>query len=499
MCQGKRGFLGYRASLHSFNGVSFFRSVGVLTAGTIISQLLILAAAPVLTRLYSPAAFGVLGVYAGLASMLATAGCASYDSAISYARDEASAVALARLSLVIIATTASAVAILGLYGADAVLLWLNLAHAIDYTWALPLTILSQGCFQISHNYLLRSRAYVTVGTCNIIQSAATLSAQMAFAFIQTPAGIILGYVVGRVAAAAAALRAFPALRQRWSTEIAGARKLGSIAVEYRKFPAYITWSSLLNQASTLLPVFVMATFFGVDAAGLFALSQRVLQMPAGFVSASVGKVFISLAHDPRYRDAMKQLTEMMVRVLALLGVPSFSLLVLIAPQLFSFAFGPTWYEAGVYAQWLTPWLVLTFVSSPLSAILPVFNKQEHELGFQIVLLVARGSALATGVLYESPLLAVKLFGLASAGCWACFLFYSLQLVGHRPTAVCGWLFREITVAAAFLFPVAATVATISEPYSNPCVLVVVALCSLSLATSTVIRLIRIRKDGAYLR
>ncbi|MDT2264523.1 hypothetical protein P7H12_14360 [Paenibacillus larvae] len=52
----------------------FVKQVSVLAGGTAFSQLLLVAASPVLTRLYTPEQFGVLSVYVALLSIFTVIG-----------------------------------------------------------------------------------------------------------------------------------------------------------------------------------------------------------------------------------------------------------------------------------------------------------------------------------------------------------------------------------------------------------------------------------------
>ncbi len=64
----------------------FARSVAVVTAGTALGQGLVLASAPLLTRLYTPADFGVLAVYSSIVSLVAVVGALRYELAIALLR-----------------------------------------------------------------------------------------------------------------------------------------------------------------------------------------------------------------------------------------------------------------------------------------------------------------------------------------------------------------------------------------------------------------------------
>src|SRR5690606_21592699 len=83
----------------------FVRNVAVLAGGTALGQLLTIAASPVLTRLYDPADFGVLGVYAALLTTITTVASLRYELAIPVSDDEEEAASLLVLCLVAVIGT----------------------------------------------------------------------------------------------------------------------------------------------------------------------------------------------------------------------------------------------------------------------------------------------------------------------------------------------------------------------------------------------------------
>lgn len=50
----------------------FLRPVATLLTGTTLAQLVVYAARPLLTRLFSPEEFGALGFYAGVVAVIAS-------------------------------------------------------------------------------------------------------------------------------------------------------------------------------------------------------------------------------------------------------------------------------------------------------------------------------------------------------------------------------------------------------------------------------------------
>ena len=72
----------------------------------------------------------------------------------------------------------------------------------------------------------------------------------------------------------------------------------------------------------------------------------------------------------------------------LAAVAPFALLYLLAPWLFPLVFGATWHDAGYYARALTPWLFMSVMTSPISNIFIVTERQSRLLAFAVAYCVA---------------------------------------------------------------------------------------------------------------
>ncbi|MFA4907981.1 MAG: hypothetical protein WC602_06930, partial [archaeon] len=70
------------------------------------------------------------------------------------------------------------------------------------------------------------------------------------------------------------------------------------------------------------------------------------------------------------------LVRNMVLKLVWISLPFFIVTVLFAPPIFSFVFGADWREAGVYTQLLSLWFFGNFLTSPISDIPLIVNRQK---------------------------------------------------------------------------------------------------------------------------
>jgi O-antigen/teichoic acid export membrane protein len=206
-------------------GGVFVRHVVTLASGTAIAQLLFVLAMPVLSRLYTPSDYGTLAVYSSTLTVLLVLASLRYEAAIPLPEDEEVAGSLLALTLLVLAAMAVLLALLVWLAGDAFVARANVAALRPYLWLIPVGLLGAGTHQALAYWAIRRRAF------------------------------------GRIA--------------RTSLRAAAGR--------YRRFPLLTTWSGLLNVGSLQLPSILFSASFGAAAAGLYALSYKMLVLPTMLV------------------------------------------------------------------------------------------------------------------------------------------------------------------------------------------------------------------------
>ena len=411
-----------------WSGGGFGASVAVLVSGSAIGQVLTLAVAPILTRLYTPEELGVLAVFASILAIGTVAICFRYEVAIPLPDDDATARDLAWLCLGIATVASAAVGVAALALAE------PLSHIDAVEDAAPLLVLLApslfgiGVIQVLTYWSLRRRRFPLIGAANATQAGAQAGAQVGMGAAHLgAAGLLVGYALGRLLGAAVLVARL--WRDASLTRRPTFRALRSVGRAYRQFPALALWSSLLNSASAELPVLVVAILFGSEVVGFFGYTVRVLQTPMGLVGIAVGQVYYANVAGMREGPELRETTLGVFRRLVALATGPLLLVLIAGPALFAFVFGEEWRQAGSYAQWLAPWLFVVFIASPLSSLVFVLNRQRQELVFQSTLIAGRLGALFVGAALGTADLAIHMLGVVSACLWAAYLVWLLHIVG----------------------------------------------------------------------
>lgn len=388
-------------------GGAFGRSVVTLASGTAIGQLLLFLAVPVLTRLYTPADYGALAVYSSTLTVLVVLASLRYEAAIPLPQDEDTAASLLALTFLLLTVTAAIVSLLVWLAGDAFVAVVKVPALRPYRWLLPVGFIGAGMYQALSYWAIRRGEFGRVARTKLSQGVGQVVSQVGLGAAGAGApGLLIGDVIGRVAGGGGL--ALLALRGRSHARVTRASVL-SAASRYRRFPLLATWSGLLNVGSLQLPSILFSASFGAAAAGLYALSFKMLVLPTMLVGQAVGQVFLSraapLAGEP---ERLRQLTERTALTLFACGLPVFGALALAGPQLFAILMGDEWDAAGHYAQLLAPWFAVWLVSSPLSGLLSVREWQGSALIFSAFEFALRLGAVLIGASRGSPVLTVML-------------------------------------------------------------------------------------------
>lgn len=401
---------------------SFARGVGVLAGGTTGAQVLLIIAAPLLTRLYTPEEFGVLAVYTGLLALLSVVASLRYEIAIPLPECHTEACNLLILSFLTVIFISLFTGFLVLFWADELAMALGAPQLARYFWLLPIGVFLSGIYNVLNYWAVRMKAFSDIAATRINQAVATLAIQL-IGFKLGSLALLLGQAVGRGVGSVRLLRSFAREGEYKNWSWKGVRQM---AVEHKRLPFFSTWSALFNTAGIQLPPLMLAIYFGSSSAGLYSLAHRILALPMAVLGGAVAKVFFGNASEAHRGGHLKELVRKTHAALVGIAMPVSLTLVLAAPDLFSMIFGEEWKQAGEFAQWMAPWLYLVFITSPLTALFTIMKKEQQLMFFEASLLLLRVGAIILGARFGGILGSIILFSLVSAFSrvgillWICF-------------------------------------------------------------------------------
>jgi len=410
---------------------TFAADVMKLASGTTIAQGLTVIASPLLTRLYVPDAFGLLALFTSITGILKAISCLRYELAIVLPQsdEEGANVLGGSLLVVILVTGLSTLAVI--LGKTPLLRLLKAADLAPFLWLVPLTTLIGGVFLALNHWNTRTKQFGRLSIAQVVSALVVTGAQLGLGYVGYATG---GSLIG-ASVLGAALVTMVLGGQIWRDD--GVLFLRSIRwrhiaeqlKRYRKFPQYDAWAILLNNISWQLPAFLLAAFFSKTEVGYYALSFRVLKLPMALIGTAIGQVFFQRAAEAKNEGKLAVVVESNFRRLVILGLLPFLLLTIVGKDLFTVIFGQSWSEAGVYTQILSIWIFFWFISSPMSTLFRVLERQEFSLVLNITIFVSRFVALGIGGLIGNARLALFLFAISGVFLYGYLSFSIMNAAG----------------------------------------------------------------------
>ena len=391
----------------------FSRNVLTLMTGTTIAQALPIAAAPILTRIFTPEDFGLFAFYFAIVSILAVLATARYELAIVLPKRRDDAYQIVIMSWVI-STVVSLLTlfIIWLFESQIVGLFNNPAIANWLYW-IPLSVFLTGIYNSLYYWFNRERGYRDMANSRIVQSSTMVLSQISFGFLTklTALGLMLGHVIGQILAILYMGQKF--IKDTRNSHKPKKLKQFVLAKRYINFPKFLLVAHTMNITSMQLPNIFFNILFTTTVAGFYMLIQRVIGAPIVIVGGAIGDVFRQQA-SKTYSEHGECINEYKntFKKLLIISVLPFGVFVFIAPDLFAIVFGENWREAGFYAQILTPMFILQFITSPLSVMFLIAEKQKLDLFWQSGLLVTTGTAFLVGYAFKDVVITITLFSAA---------------------------------------------------------------------------------------
>jgi len=309
-----------------------------------LAQALAFAAAPLLTRLYTPEAFGKFAVFGALVTILAPLGSLRYEWALPLPADEAQAHHLLALCLVAVGCSSVVVAFTGSLVAQ----WTDVSGGTIAL--LPVAIFVFGLHTAVTGWLVRDRAFAQLARVRFVTIVGILACQLGLGQLRPSVtslilGFIGGYVVGLILASYACSRALLAMAA--CVHLGGIRQ---VAAEYRSFAIFTSPAGVINAIGSQLPNLLLPSLYGPAVTGQYSLAQRVLGQPMALVGQAVNQVLWGNAAR-LLTDEPAGLWPLFVRLnacLLALMLPGLAL-TWIGAEVFTFIFGPAWGQAGSFA------------------------------------------------------------------------------------------------------------------------------------------------------
>ena len=169
------------------------------------------------------------------------------------------------------------------------------------------------------------------------------------------------------------------------------------------------------------------------------------------VGQAVAQVFFQKASEVQNLNGELSLfVEKIFEKLVSIGLYPILMLTLIGKDLFAVLFGERWAEAGVYVQLIGLMVFFRFISSPMSTLFSVLEKQGSGLIVNVLLFLSWCVSLIVGGMTGNIKLTLFLYSICGVGIYGSFCFWLITTAGGSIIFVVNQIIKYIIYSSPML-------------------------------------------------
>lgn len=365
---------------------TFLKSITILASGSVFAQLITLASAPFITRLFTPEDIGIYTYVLAFSHLFMAVINGRYDMSIVTEEKEEHVFSLIKLSFLICIGASILISI----GIALYFRFFSETYA-SYTYTavfLLVLLISYGVINILTSYNNRHKEYKLMSSTYVIRTGCqNIGAIVCGIFKTGMLGLLFPYTVGQLMGINRQAKSLkPHLKE---VKNVTRKQLLEVSKLHYKQPLFSAPALFANSFSYSSLTFFIEALFGMGVVGFYSISVRVLGLPLSVISGNVSRVFFEEAsreydQTGQFYKAFRKTTLFLVA----LAIPMILCMIFIAPPLSGLLFGKGWEEAGIYIKVLATMFGIRFIVTSLSPGLLVAKKQNYELMLQVLFIIS---------------------------------------------------------------------------------------------------------------
>ncbi|MEQ9103709.1 MAG: oligosaccharide flippase family protein [Rhodothermales bacterium] len=384
---------------HLLDDSGFRGPVLKLLTGTGYAFILAYVAKTILLRMYDPGDFGIYAAVFAIVSICQPLVTLRYEDALMISDTPRKAAHAFVLSMGVLIGMCMLLLVLIPLRHEIEQLFGEPAMA-DWIWTVPVVLFIQRGAKTMELWLSRNEQFSLISGGQVAQSTVMTVVRIGAGFVRaSPGGLIFGFALGHLAQAALYVK-------RMGTSVRAALEgspggldtgmLREVAVRYRKFPMFTTPAAMISAGVSQLPALLLLYYFNKEVLGIYSQAFAVLFIPMSQLAMTIAQVFFVRAVEAHREGTLAGLSENIHKRMVMLVLPVTAVLMVVGGDVFEFLFSATWRASGEYLLFLGPWILFTTVSSPLTRLFDVLERQRFELVVAIIMFVVLTGAMIVG-------------------------------------------------------------------------------------------------------
>lgn len=393
----------------------FIKNILIIMTGTALAQIITFIFMPLITRLYGPGPIGVLGTFTAITTILGPVACLTYPIAIVLPKSDSRARVIAKLSIIISIIAAIFMTVIIMIFSEKLIAIFKFELIAGFIYLLPIFILVSGFYQVTEQWLIRTKNFKAKAKTMILQSFFVNGSKFGTGFTYPLSGPliiiqILGILFGAILMFLTSKKSIIDRSEKITF-----KRLKEVAIINRDFPLYRAPQIFINAISQSLPIILLASSFGPAVAGFYTIGRQALNTPVQLLGKAVQDVLYPKVNEIANRN--REITSVILKAvngLLIIGIIPFGVIVAWGPEIFSVVFGSEWLVAGEYARWISLVSFTMLVTRPIITVIPVLGIQRLFLVVELFGTFVKIIALIAGIyIYDEAINAIILFSIAS--------------------------------------------------------------------------------------
>ncbi|MGP5347411.1 lipopolysaccharide biosynthesis protein, partial [Psychrobacter celer] len=363
-----------------------FKNVLLLLGGTGLAQAFTILISPILTRLYSPEAYGYLGLILSISSILATSVHLRLNLAISLSENKE----IAKLTM--ISAIVSSMFLSSLFSILVYFYLINFkqefpSYIVYFIFLFSLLNSTIDVFNYWQSYRNRFKQTATV---NIVRAIVVGMAQILLGYYFESFGLILGFAIGGMTAVILYTIEYFKHKDHYILNKFTLNSYKHTIIRNKSFVMFSMPQGLMASASLNIVPIVLGFYFSAAIAGFYWLAYRLLLAPISLLGGAYKQVFHVYYTSKNYTyDEKINKAKQHTLIYTIIFLPSAIITFYIAEPVFTFVYGQEWALAGRFASWLFVCFGADIGKVPAVSLIHASQKHKLFLKYEGVLFVCR--------------------------------------------------------------------------------------------------------------
>lgn len=367
----------------------FNKAIISIFKGNFISQIIMILAIPVITRLYTPEQYNSYSIYLSLVNIFVVISCLRLEVAIPIIENEKES-DLVYINALLISFFIFFINFL-------IFIAVYFYSGEWYFLLVPFGVLILGLFNLNHSKYIRKKNFSFISRVRIYQSVVSSTFQIMTGLIYAQ---LFYLIIGNFLKSSLGVAKLVTLKEvRGLLKELNQHRNFNIIKKYRKYLTISSCEAFLNSIAIYFPVIAFGLLYDKESGAFVMLAMSIIGLPTLMLGRSIASAYHAYAPESYRKGLLSKFTESLIKKLFIFCALPLIIVSIFSPYLFEFILGSKWKMVGEVVQFLTPWFVMQALVSPISLVFQVTDCHKEALYIQIFGVFIRTIGLLVVVLF----------------------------------------------------------------------------------------------------